>query len=128
MPTSSYIEQILNGVGEERMTRIMWYVVYGFQTLLLFRFFLKLIEAKPKAEFLIFVYSVSKGLVAPFLFLPSTIRGDGVIEWASLAAIGVYTSLAWLGLREIFTRYGTALQKDAEFSKQLGQEVGVSNV
>jgi len=79
-----------------QLTRIVWLVLAAVETILLFRFVLRLFGANPGAQFTQFVYDISAPLVAPFQFVFSTdvIQGN-VFEWASLLAIIVYWFIAW---------------------------------
>lgn len=79
-----------------RGTQIVWYVFYVVETLLLFRFLLRLIGANPGAGFTDFIYSLSYPFVAPFLYVvrsPSV--GGSVFEWTTLLAMLVYWVVTW---------------------------------
>lgn len=79
-----------------RSTQIVWYVFYVIETILLFRFVLKLLAANSGAGFTQFVYALSAPLVAPFQFVFRSLRLLGsTIEWSTLLAMLVYWVLAW---------------------------------
>lgn len=84
-----------------RVTQVVWYVFYIVETILLFRFLMKLVGANPGAGFTQFVYRISFPLVSPFLYVinPSLVTSpplaQSVIEWSSLLALFVYWIVAW---------------------------------
>lgn len=79
-----------------QLTRLIWLILAAVETILLFRFILRLFGANPAAQFTQFVYDLSAPLIAPFQFVFTTnvIQGN-VFEWSSLLAIIVYWFLAW---------------------------------
>jgi len=76
-------------------TQIVWYLSGLLQTLLIFRFVLKLTGANPEAGFTNFIYTATRPFVAPFLtvFPISTVDGS-VFEWTTLLAMLVYLLIA----------------------------------
>jgi hypothetical protein len=79
-----------------RSTQITWYVFYAIETLLLFRFLLRLLAANPNAGFTEFIYAVSYPFVAPFLYVfRATTVASSTFEWSTLLAMLVYWVLAW---------------------------------
>ncbi|OGF83014.1 hypothetical protein A3B18_02330 [Candidatus Giovannonibacteria bacterium RIFCSPLOWO2_01_FULL_46_13] len=79
-----------------RGTQIVWYILYVLETLLVFRFVLRLIGANPAAGFTDFIYTLTLPFVAPFLNVVGSPRVAGsVFEWTTLLAILVYWLLAW---------------------------------
>lgn len=85
-----------------RSTQIVWYVFYAIETILLFRFVLKLLGANSGAAFTQFVYGLSEPFVAPFRYVfgsPSVF--GSTIEWSTLLAMLVYWILAWGIVRAI---------------------------
>ncbi len=79
-----------------RGTQIVWYIFYVIETILLFRFILKLIGANPGAGFTEFIYGLSYPFVYPFLYVVQSPRIAGsVIEWTTLLAMLVYWVVAW---------------------------------
>ncbi len=79
-----------------RGTQIVWYIFYVIETILLFRFALKLIGANASAGFTQFIYSISYPFAAPFLYVVNSPRAFGsTIEWSTLLAMLVYWVLAW---------------------------------
>lgn len=83
-------------------TQIVWYILGILETLLAFRFILKLLAANPSAGFSSFIYNVSYPLAAPFLNVFRTARVEGsVFEWTTLLAMLVYWMIA-LGIIRLF--------------------------
>lgn len=79
-----------------RITQVVWYLFYVIETILLFRFALKLIGANTAAPFTQFVYAVSFPLIAPFQNIVGTLRVFGsAVEWSTLIAMLAYWVLAW---------------------------------
>lgn len=79
-----------------RGTQIAWYIFYVIETLLLFRFLLKLLAANPNAGFTDFIYTMSYPFAAPFLFVfRASSVGSGIFEWSTLLAMLVYWVLVW---------------------------------
>lgn len=79
-----------------RGTQIIWYIFYVIETILLFRFVLKLIGASTAAGFTQFIYALSYPLVSPFLLVVRSPRISGsVIEWSTLLAMLVFWVIAW---------------------------------
>ncbi len=91
-----------NTTAMYRVTRVVWYVFYAIEVILLFRFVLRLLGANQAAAFTDLVYGLSAPLVAPFRFVfgaPSV--GGSVIEWGTLLAMLVYWVIAW-GIVKLF--------------------------
>jgi ABC-type Na+ efflux pump permease subunit len=85
-----------------RGTQVVWYLFYVVETLLLFRFLLKLIAANPDAWFTNFIYTVSYPFAAPFLYVVRATQVSGsVFEWTTLLAMLVYWVVAW-GIVRLF--------------------------
>jgi hypothetical protein len=79
-----------------RGTQIVWYIFYVVETILLFRFILKLIGANTGAGFTQFVYALSYPFAAPFLYVVGSPHVLGsIIEWSTLLAMVVYWVVAW---------------------------------
>jgi uncharacterized membrane protein len=88
--------------AENRATVVngIWLVLGILETLLIFRFVLKLFGANPDSGFVDFVYAVSGIFVAPFsgIFSTPTTEGDittSVFETSTLVAIIVYAVITW---------------------------------
>ena len=79
-----------------RGTQIVWYIFSAIETLLLFRFILRLLAANPNAGFTDFIYTISYPFAAPFLYVfRANTVGSGSIEWSTLLAMLVYWIVAW---------------------------------
>jgi hypothetical protein len=78
-----------------RGTQIVWYILGILESLLAFRFVLKLLGANPAAGFTSFIYGITYPFVAPFLNVFRIVRVEGsVIEWTTLLAMFVYWLIA----------------------------------
>ena len=79
-----------------RAYQIIWYILGLIETLLVFRFLLKLLGANVGSAFVRFIYSASGGLVRPFvgIFRTGAVEGS-VFEWTTLAAMAVYAVIAY---------------------------------
>ena len=87
-----------------RVRQIIFLILSVVETLLVIRFFLKLLGANPDAAFTIFIYSVTELFVAPFEgVLPSPQTSGSVLDFATLLAMIVYALLAWLIVSAIET-------------------------
>ncbi len=79
-----------------RGTQIVWYLFYVVETLLLFRFLLRLMGANPAALFTQIIYTFSYPFAAPFLYVVHATQVAGsVFEWTTLLAMLVYWVIAW---------------------------------
>lgn len=80
-----------------RVRQIIFLILSVLETLLIIRFFLKLLGANPDAIFTIFIYSVTELFVAPFEgVFPSPHTSGSVLDLATLLAMIVYALLTWL--------------------------------
>jgi hypothetical protein len=79
-----------------RAYQIIWYILGIIETLLVFRFLLKLLGANVGSAFVRFIYSASGGLVRPFvgIFRTGAVEGS-VFEWTTLVAMAVYAVIAY---------------------------------
>ncbi len=86
-----------------RGTQVVWYILGIVETLLAFRFVLKLLGANPEAGFSSFVYGITYVFATPFLsvFRSSRIVEGSVFEWTTLLAILVYWVIA-MGIIQLF--------------------------
>jgi hypothetical protein len=85
-----------------RGTQIIWYLLGLLNTLLAFRFLLKLMAANSSAGFSNFIYTFSYPFAYPFLNVFKTSKVEGsVFEWTTLLAMAVYALIAW-GIVKIF--------------------------
>ena len=92
------VEPIYNQVEKPlyRGTQIVWYIFYFIETLLLFRFILKLIGANPDAGFTQFIYGFSNFFMMPFLYVVRSPSALGsTIEFSTIIALIVYWVVAW---------------------------------
>lgn len=79
-----------------KVTRVIWYVFYVLEALLLFRFILKLLGANAAAGFTSFIYTLSSFPLAPFRFVFETNSvGGSIFEWSTLLAMIVYWVVTW---------------------------------
>lgn len=83
-------------------TQIVWYILGLIETLLAFRFVLKLLGANPEAGFSAFIYGTTYIFAAPFLnvFRVLSVQGS-IFEWTTLLAMVVYWIIA-LGIIRLF--------------------------
>jgi hypothetical protein len=82
---------------------IVWYLLGILETLLGFRFVLRLFSANPAAGFTDFIYEATAPLVDPFFNVIGASRVDtGTVEWSTLLAMAVYWLLAWAVVRLFF--------------------------
>jgi hypothetical protein len=80
-----------------RFRQIIFFLLSVLETLLIIRFFLKLLGANPDAVFTIFIYGVTEFFVIPFEgVFPSLQTHGSVLDLATLLAMVVYALLAWL--------------------------------
>lgn len=78
-----------------RGTQAVWYILGILETLLAFRFVLKLLGANAGAGFTTFIYGVTYPLAAPFLSVFNITQVEGsVFEWTTLLAMFVYWLIA----------------------------------
>ncbi len=80
-----------------RTYQVLYYLLGIIETLIGFRFLLKLIGASTTSTFTDFIYATSRPFASPFLgVVPTTVSGRSVIEWSTLIAMAVYAVLVWL--------------------------------
>ncbi len=96
-----------------RGTQVVWYILGIIETLLAFRFVLKLLDANPYAGFSSFIYGVTYFLASPFLsvFSKSQVAGS-ILEWTTLLAMLVYWILA-IGIIKLFLMGKTVSTSEA---------------
>jgi len=85
-----------------RGTQIVWYILGIIETLLAFRFILKLLAANPSAGFSKFIYGTTYIFAEPFLsvFRRTQVEGS-IFEWSTLLAMLVYWVIA-IGIIKLF--------------------------
>ena len=85
-----------------RGTQIVWYIFGLIETLLLFRFVLKLLGANPLAGFTAFIYNATYVFASPFIsvFRVTYVEGS-IFEWTTILAMLVYW-IAAIGIIELF--------------------------
>jgi uncharacterized membrane protein len=95
-------EQVVHDVAAERrmglfqVNRIIWSILVFLETLLAFRFILRLIAANPDSGFAMFIYGITGVFVAPFNGLIGTPRSGGSsLEVTTLIAMVVYALIFW---------------------------------
>lgn len=85
-----------------RGTQIVWYILGIIETLLLFRFVLKLLAANPFAGFTKFIYGITYVFAEPFLSVFKRTQVEGsIFEWSTLLAMLVYWVIA-IGIIRLF--------------------------
>ncbi len=86
-----------------RGTQITWYILGVLETLLAFRFALKLLGANPAAGFSSFIYTITYPFTVPFSAVFGATRVSGsVFEWTTLLAMAVYALIAY-GIVKLLT-------------------------
>jgi len=96
-----------------RGTQAVWYILGVVETLLVFRFVLKLMAANPDAGFTSFIYGTSYIFAVPFLNVFATTRVSGsIFEWTTLLAMLVYWLLA-LAIIKLFLMSKTVSTPEA---------------
>lgn len=79
-----------------KTTRVIWYVFYALEALLLFRFVLKLLSANAEAGFTKLIYTLSSFPLSPFRLVFGTDNvGGSIFEWSTVLAMLVYWVAAW---------------------------------
>lgn len=74
-----------------RSYQIIWYIVGFIETLLAFRFLLRLLGANPRSGFADLIYSLSLPFISPFVNLfPTPGGGRFAIEFSTIMAMIVY--------------------------------------
>ena len=86
-----------------KATQLVWYILGALETLLIFRFVLKLLGANPNAGFSDLVYTLSSVFSSPFasVFRVTDVEGN-VFEWTTLLAMVVYLLLAYALVNLLF--------------------------
>lgn len=85
-----------------RGTQAVWFILGILESLLMFRFILKLLAANPAAGFTKFIYNTTLIFAAPFLNVFRVTRVEGsVFEWTTLLAMFVYALIAY-GIIKLF--------------------------
>jgi uncharacterized membrane protein len=107
-PGYAATEQVTRDVAAEGRlrgalaTQIIGVILGILEILLGLRFLLKLIAANPNSGFTVFIYGITKPLVAPFTALVGTpTSGGNVLEWTTLIAMAVYALLFWVIVRVV---------------------------
>lgn len=97
-----------------RATRLVWYISYFLEALLLFRFLLKLLEANAAAGFTSFIYTLSSVPLVPFRFVFGTDSvGGSLFEWSTLLAMLVYWVATW-GIIKLIVMIRPLNEREAE--------------
>ncbi len=116
METTNTVKPLYRG------TQIVWYIFYIIETVLAFRFLLKLLGANTGASFTQFIYSLSAPLANPFRYVVDAPRvGQSVFEWGTLLAMLVYWIIAW-GIVRLFVM-GKPVSRIEAHSKLNDQDV-----
>lgn len=84
-----------------RTYQLIWFGLGVIETLMVFRFILKMVGANTYSGFTDFVYMISYPFALPFQgILPITGNGVMILEWSTLIGMAVYIVIAY-GLLEI---------------------------
>ena len=84
------------GVYNDRVVAVIWWVVGLIDTLIAIRFLLKMFGANTGSAFVSFMYALTDPLVAPFHGIFNTAAaGRSVFEPESIVAILIYTLIGW---------------------------------
>jgi uncharacterized protein YggT (Ycf19 family) len=79
-----------------RSTQVVWYLLSITETILAFRFILKLLGANLSASFTQIIYSLSEPFIDPFRNVIATSHfGATQFEWSTLIAMAIYWVAAW---------------------------------
>ncbi len=107
-----------------RGTQVVWYVLGIIETLLAFRFILKLLAANPSAGFSEFIYGVTYIFAQPFVavFQRSQVEGS-IFEWTTLLAMVVYWILA-SGIIKLFLMGKSVSTPEAAQKLEKQEETG----
>ncbi|HEY0980220.1 MAG TPA: YggT family protein [Candidatus Paceibacterota bacterium] len=90
METTNTVKPLYRG------TQIVWYIFYFIETVLAFRFLLKLLGANTGAGFTKLIYGISYPFAEPFRYVVGSPRvGGSTLEWGTLLAMLVYWIVAW---------------------------------
>lgn len=108
-----------------RGTQVSWYLIGLLETILGFRFVLKLTGANPAAGFTDLVYSISWPFVAPFnAVFPRTMVEGSTFEWTTLLAMAVYYIVA-LAIIQLFVMGKTVSTPEAAAKLNEEEKKGV---
>lgn len=102
-----------------RTYQFIWYIVGVIETILAFRFLLKIIGASTFSGFTQFIYGISLPFAVPFLgIVPVSISGSSVVEWPTLIAMVFFIILGY-GIIELlkFIKPITPEQVETEVEK-----------
>jgi len=107
-PGYAATEQVTRDVAAEQrlrgalVTQVLGAILGILEILLGLRFLLKLIAANANSGFAVFIYGITKPLVAPFTALVGTpTSGGNILEWTTLIAMAVYALLFWVVIRVV---------------------------
>jgi len=107
-PGYAATEQVTRDVAAEQrlrgalVTQIIGAILGILEILLGLRFLLKLIAANTASGFAVFIYGITKPLVAPFTALVGTPKSGGhILEWNTLIAMAVYALMFWVAMRVV---------------------------
>lgn len=96
-----------------RGTQVVWYLVGLLETILIFRFLLKVFGANSSAGFTDFIYTLSTPFIIPFTTVFGTGRlENSVFEWTTILAMAVYLLIGW-GIIKMFSMSKTVSTPEA---------------
>jgi uncharacterized protein YggT (Ycf19 family) len=97
------ISETYDDSGSARAVQFINYLLTIVESVLLFRFVLKLFGANPNNGFASFIYDLTSPLIAPFRGLFATPADNGaVFDSAAIVAMIVYAVIAYLVTRFFF--------------------------
>ena len=99
-----------------RVYQTIWFILGTIETLLLFRFILKLIGASTASGFTNFIYGITNPFAVPFMgVVPASVSSASIIEWTTLLAMAVYFVIAY-GVFELI-KLLTPVHRDERYQR-----------
>lgn len=80
-----------------QLHKFVYYIVGILQSLIVFRFVLKILGATPSNEIVNFIYDITQPFVAPFIgIIPPYTNGNLTIEWSIVFALMFYSFVGFV--------------------------------